>query len=278
MALITKEIWSHPKTPATWDKIVKRYLGLSDEIFLMDYIKNFGKKVVVCDLGIGTGRLLKEFDKFKNISEIIGIDYSKPMLSFCQKRAQKCKKKVILLEEDIKNLVNLEKEVAKIKKPIIYICLLNTFGNFLPQERKLVLQKIKNLMKKEDRLILCLYKRPEKAVIEAINLPPYLKIKSKRKKVKLAEIIEYTLYPTYWHPVLDKFNQPPRFWYDEKENDIAIYVEKEKVFISHRFSKEEIKELGKITGLKLEKLIEGKLMYIVIFKINKLMRGLIKKF
>lgn len=266
MALITEEIWRHPKTPVIWDRIAKKYLGLSDEISLLNYIKNFGKKVVVCDLGIGTGRLLKEFDKFENIIKIIGVDYSKPMLSFCQKRAKKCKKEVILLEDDIRNPVNLEKEVGKIKEPIIYICLLNTFGNFLPKERELVLEKIKNLMKKKDRLILCLYKRPEKAMIEEINLPPYLKIKSKREKVKLAEILEYPFNLMYWHTVLDKFKQPPRFWYDEKENDIAIYIGKEKVFISHRFSEEEIKKLAQIAGLKVEKLFEGKLMYTVIFK------------
>ncbi|MDI6592117.1 MAG: class I SAM-dependent methyltransferase, partial [Patescibacteria group bacterium] len=109
MPLITEEIWRHPKTPAEWDRVVKKYLGLSDEIPLIDYIKNFGKKVAICDLGIGTGRLLKKFDKFKNISQIIGVDYSKAMLSFCQKRAKKCKKKVILLEDDLRNPVRLEK-------------------------------------------------------------------------------------------------------------------------------------------------------------------------
>lgn len=267
MALITEEIWRHPKTPAIWDKTVKKYLGLSDEISLIDYIKNFGRQVAICDLGIGTGRLLKEFDKFKNITKIIGIDYSKPMFSFCQKRAKKCKKEVILLGDDMRNPVNLEKEVVKIKEPIIYICLLNTLGNFLSQERKLVFEKIKNLMKKEDRLILCLYKRPEKAVIEAINLPPYLKIKSKREKVKLAEAIEYSFNEAYWRPILEKFKMLPRFWYDEKENDIVIYVGREKVFISHRFSEGEIKKLGQIASLKIEKLFEGKLMYTVIFKL-----------
>jgi len=48
---------------------------------------------------------------------------------------------------------------------------------------------------------------------------------------------------------------------------VTIYVGKEKVLISHRFSKEEIKKLAQNAKFKIEKLIEGKFMWVVILKI-----------
>lgn len=262
-----KYIWSFPKTPADYDTAYRKMAGVVDESKIQEYIKKYGKSVVICDLGIGTGRELEWLDKIKNISEIIGIDYSQSMLNFCRRVAQRYKKKVFLIKDDITNPVKLGKILPKVKDPIIYICLVNTFGNFLPKERKKVLQEIKNLMKRDDRLVLCIYKRLSKAVISTLNIPPYLRIKSKGKRIKLAEIIEYAFLPCFWHPLIAKYQQIPRFWYDEKENDIAIYVGNKKVFISHRFSIPEIKKLHKNAGLKIEKIIEGKLMYTVISKI-----------
>lgn len=270
-SLATKYIWNFPKTPIYYDLAYKKMLGVLDEMAVIDYLKNFGKSVVVVSLGIGTGRELKWLEKIKNISKIIGVDYSKAMLKFCQKRAQKCKKEVILLEEDIINPVKLKEKVLKIKEPIIYLSLVNTFGNSPSSERTIIAEKIRDLMKKEDRLILCLYKRIDKVAIDAIkniNIPPYLKIKSKEEKIKLAEIVEYALFLNFYPAIIERYKKPPMFWYEEKENDIAIYVGKEKVFISHRFSEEEIRKLGQKVNLKIEKLIGGKLMYIVIFRIK----------
>lgn len=267
MSLATKEVWGFFRTPTDYDEAVRKMSGVLDETPVIDYIKDFGKSVVVVSSGIGTGRELEWLDKIKSISKIIGIDYVESMLKFCRKRAKKCKKKVILLKDDMINPVELQKVVSKIKEPIIYICLINTLGNFSTKERELILQKTRGLMRKKDRLIFCLYKRIDKATVDTINIPPYLRIKSKKEKVKLAEVIEYAFIPIFWHPIIEKYKQLPRFWYDEKENDMAIYVGREKVFISHRFSEEEIKKLNKKAGLKIEKLIEGKAMYTVISKI-----------
>lgn len=263
--LETKLIFS--TNPAYYDKAVRKMSGVLDEIPVINFIKNFRKSTAIVSLGIGTGRELEWLDEIKNISKIIGIDFAKSTLKFCRKRAKKCKKKIILLKDDMTNPVKLEKKVSKIKEPVIYISLINTLGNFSSKERELVFQRTKDLMKKKDRLVLCLYKRIDKAIVDSINLPSYLRPKSKKEKVKLTEIIEYALVPILWEPLLKKYNQLPRFWYNEKGNDLVVYMTEKKVFISHRFSKEEIKKLHKKAGLKIEKLAEGKAMCTVISKI-----------
>ena len=269
MPLQTKYIWTTFTDPKGYDKVIKEMAGISDldEIPIINYIRNFSKPVVVVSLGIGTGRELRWLNKIKNVSGIIGIDYSEPMLKFCGKHATKYKKRITLLKDDILNPVESKKKLLKIKKPIIYVCLHNTLGNFSPTERKIALRKVKNLLKEEDRLILCLYKILEKSVIDAFNLPPSLHVKSEKEKLKLAQLLEYPFLPQFWNPIIKKFQQLPRFWYDEKENDVAIYAGNKKVFISHRFSEEEIKKLAQIAKLKIEKLIEGKFMYVVMLKV-----------
>lgn len=261
-----KHFWRLPTTPEEYDKGVRKMSGVLDETPIIDYIKNFKKSVTVVSLGIGTGRELEWLDKIKNVTKIIGIDYSAPMLRFCRKRAKQCKKKVILLKDNIAEPVKLKRKVSKIKKPIIYLALINTLGNFSFKERELALQKTRNLMKRKDGLIICLYKLISQATISTLNIPPYLHLKTKEARTKLTEIIEYALQPFVWRGLIKKYNQLPRFWYDEKENDITAYIGEKKTFISHRFSKEEIKTLHKKAGLKIEKLIEGKAMYTVVSK------------
>ena len=86
-------------------------------------------------------------------------------------------------------------------------------------------------MKRKDRLILTLYKRPEKSKIEIINkIPLFLKIRSKEEKAKLLQLIEYPFLPQFWDPIIKKFRVLPRFWYDEKEHDMAVYVGKKFLF------------------------------------------------
>jgi len=122
-------------------------------------------------------------------------------------------------------------------------------------------------MKKGDKLVLCLYKRPER-IKTKIKLPPQIKIKGNSgRRVKLGTLIEYGCLDFFWLPILEKYHQLPRFWYNEKTDDVTIYVGKEKVLISHRFSKEEIKKLAQNAKFKIEKLIEGKFMWVVILKI-----------
>jgi len=145
--------------------------------------------------------------------------------------------------------------------------LLNTLGNFTQKEREKILKSVRNLMRKKDRLILCLYKRPER-IKAKIKLPPQIKvIGNSGRKIKLGTLIEYGCLEFFWLPILEKYHQLPRFWYNEKTDDVTVYVGKEKILISHRFSEEEIKKLAEIAKLKIEKLIEGKFMWVVISKV-----------
>jgi len=260
-------IWKHKKAVELYHKKVSAEAsGVVDEKYVKDYI-SLKRKVKVVSLGVGTGRELNWLDKLKNIKEVIGIDYSSEFLEICEKVAKECKVKVSCFKDNLFSLKKFKNFIKKEKLPLIYICLLNTLGNFTQKEREKVLKNVRNLMKKKDRLILCLYKRPER-IKAKIKLPPQIEVKGNSgRRVKLGTLIEYGCLEFLWLPILEKYHQLPRFWYNEKTDDVTIYVGGEKILISHRFSEEEIEELAKISKLKIEKLIEGKFMYTVILKV-----------
>lgn len=260
-------IWKHKKAAELYRKEVSlKASGVTDEKYVKDYIAS-KKNVNVVSLGIGGGRELNWLDKLKDVKEVIGIDYSKEMLDICEEVAKKCKIKVTLIKDNLFSLKKFKKYIKKEESPLIYICLLNTLGNFTSTQRKKIFKNVRNLMKKEDRLILCLYKRPER-IKAKMRLPPQIKIKGNSgRKIKLSEVIEYASLGLLWIPILQKYFRLPRFWYNEKANDVTIYIDGEKIFISHRFSKEEIKKLCQETKLKIKKLIEGKFMWVVILKV-----------
>jgi len=265
----TKEeiIWKHKKVGELYTKEVSlKVEGVVDEKYVKDYISKKGN-IKAISLGIGGGRELNWLDKLKNVKEVIGIDYSPDFLDVCEKLSRKCKVKVICFKDNLFFLKKFKKFIKKEKLPLIYICLLNTLGNFTIKEREKVLRNVRGLMKKKDRLVLCLYKRPEK-IKAKIFLPRQIKIKGNSgRRVKLGTLLEYGALEFLWLPILEKYHQLPRFWYNEKTDDVTIYVGKEKILISHRFSEEEIKKLAQKAKLKIEKLIEGKFMYVVMLKV-----------
>ena len=260
-------IWKHKKAVELYCKKVSvEASGVADEKYVKDYIGS-KRTVKVVSLGIGSGRELNWLDKLKNIKEVIGIDYSSEFLDICKKVAKKCKVKVSCVKDNLFFLKRFKKFIKNERLPLIYICLLNTLGNFTQKQREKVLKNVRNLMKKKDRLILCLYKKPER-IKAKIFLPPQIKIRGNfGRKVKLGTLIEYGGLELLWLPILEKYHRLPRFWYNEKTDNVTVYVGKEKIFISHRFSKKEIKEIVKKTKLKIEKLIEGKFMWVVLLKI-----------
>jgi len=259
--------WKHKKAAELYSKAtIEKVSGVIDEKYVKDYISK-KRKVKVVSLGIGSGRELNWLDKLKNIKEMIGIDYSSDFLEICREVAKKCNVKVSCVKDNLFSLKKFKKFIKSEKLPLIYICLLNTLGNFTLKEREKVLRNVRNLMKKKDRLVLCLYKRPEK-IKTKIKLPSLIKPKGNSgRRVKLSTLIEYGGLEFFWLPILEKYHQLPRFWYNEKTDDVTIYVSREKILISHRFSDEEIKKLCEIAKLKIEKMIEGKFMYVVILKI-----------
>jgi ubiquinone/menaquinone biosynthesis C-methylase UbiE len=267
--MATKEeiIWKHKKATELWCKEISlKGSGIVDEKYVKEYIAS-KRNVKVVSLGIGSGRELNWLDKLRNIKGVIGIDYSPDFLDICRKVADKCKVKVICIKDNLFSLKRFKRFIKNERLPLIYICLLNTLGNFTQKEREKVLKNVRNLMKRRDRLVLCLYKRPER-IKAKIKLPSQIKIKGNSgSRIKLGTLIEYGGLEFLWIPILEKYHQLPRFWYNEKTDDVTIYVGKEKILISHRFSKEEIKELAKIAKLKIEKIIEGKFMWVVILKV-----------
>jgi len=260
-------IWKHKKAAELYTEAISREVrGPVDEKYVKDYIGS-KRSIKVVSLGIGSGRELNWLDKFKNVKEVIGIDYSPDFLEICRKVAEKCRVKVICFKDNLFSLNKFKRFIRKENLPLIFICLLNTLGNFIQKEREEVLKNVRRLMKNKDRLILCLYKRPER-IKAKISLPPQIKIKgSSGRKVKLGTLLEYGALEFIWIPILEKYHQPPRFWYNEETDDVTIYVNGKKILISHRFSEEEIKEMAQIAKLKIEKLIEGKFMWVVILKI-----------
>jgi len=259
-------IWKHKKVAELYHKHVSQEAsGVVDEKYIKDYIEK-KRNVKVVSLGIGSGRELSWLDKLKNIKEVIGIDYSSEFLDICRKVAKKCKVKVICFKDNLFSLKKFKEFIKKEKLPLLYLCLLNTLGNFTQKEREKILKNVRNLMRKKDRLILCLYKRPER-IKAKIKLPPQIKvIGNSGRKIKLGTLIEYGCLELLWLPILEKYYRLPRFWYNEKTDDVTVYVGKEKILISHRFSEDEIEELAEIAKLKIEKLIEGKFMWVVILK------------
>lgn len=260
-------IWRNKKAAGIYHREVARENpGVIDENYIKNYIIS-KRKVKVVSLGIGVGRELYWLDKLNNIKEVVGIDYSQEMLDFCKEITERYKIKVTLIKDDLLSLKKFKNLIRNEKYPLIYICLINTFGDFEEEERVKILKNLKYLIKKKDRLILSLNKRPE--TIKARTFLP-LQIRSKGNsttRFKLKTAIEYMFYEFFWPPLLERYHRLPRFWYDDKTNNITIYIGKKKILISHRFSKEEIKKLSREAKLKIEKLIEGKFMWVVILKI-----------
>jgi len=260
--------WKHKKAVKLYHKkFSKGSSGVTDEKHIKEFITTLKKGVKVVSLGIGSGRELNWLDELKNVKEIIGIDYSDDFLNICREVAAECKIRVTLIKDNLFSLRKLKRVVKNEKLPLIYVCLINTLGNFEEKERKKVLKNVKNLMRKKDRLILALYKRPNE-IKTRMFLPPQIRLRGGlERKIKLGTLIEYSHFDFFWLSTFEKYHCFPRFWYNDKTDDVTVYVGKEKILISHRFSKEEIKELAQKTKFKIEKLIEGKFMWTTILRI-----------
>jgi len=264
-----KTFWFNPQTPLGYNDYIKNASGIDDEKIIAEIIENYfpSKKKIIADLGIGTGRELVWIDKLKNIKEIIGLDYSPVMIDFVKNNI-KINSKICLIVDDLFNSTKLLEKTKKENSPIIFLSLLNTFGNFSKEERILVLKNIFSLMKSKDRIILALYKKNQNAkLLKTISKSPRLETKDPNNKPILAELIEYGLLKFFWTSVMDKYNQMPRFWYDKKNNDVAIHIDGKRLLASHRFDKEEIMHEFKTVKLKIENLIEGNAMWVVVGKI-----------
>jgi len=259
------EIWFWKEIPEAYFKACSKMRRTVDETRMVEFINEFkpkNKKIIV-DLGIGPGRELHWLTKLKNISKIIGIDYSQPMLNFCQKQAQKSQIKTTLLKDDLLTLNKFKPPKVEI---IIYLYLFNSLGDFEPKERKIILQNIKRKMKNGDVFIVTLSKRPEEVEPGVLEELSY-RAKSSKENKRLDVVMEYGALPFLWNISLKKYKRLPQLWYDNKKNDFVLYMGKNILFFSHRWSKKEIIGLFIKSGLKIIDIIGGKTSYVVISKI-----------
>lgn len=267
-----KAFWFHEQVPQGYHKLAnKNASGVVDESIIANFIEKYKphQEKIIVDLGIGTGRELAWLDKLQNIRRIVGVDYSPAMIAFCKEVGKNCSHKVDLFLEDLFYPQYLKAFASEnTTNPIIYLSLINSFGNFTKEERPEILKKLKPLMKNTDRIVFALYKTTQ-LVKQKSNLKNHLSLNPKdpRDEKYLAEIIEYGSYGFLWNPVIDKYHTLPQFWYDKKTNDIVIHTNGKRLYISHRFTKEEIAEEFKESGLEVDRIIEGKAMWIVVGKI-----------
>lgn len=266
-----KTFWFNPQAPTGYHEHMKRYAsGVEDEETVAEIISKYlpTKNKVIADLGIGTGRELDWMDKLPKIKKIIGLDYSPYMTDFITKNKAKYSKSIELIVDDLFKPHQLAKIAKKEKSPIIYLSLINTFGNFTKHERIRVLKNIRFLMLPKDRIVLALYKISQSTKLtDAIAKVASLQTVDPNDQSILAELVEYGLLQFFWTSVMDKYNQLPRFWYDKKNNDVIVHVDGKRLLASHRFSKGEIEEEFTVANLKVAKMIEGKAMWIVVGKV-----------
>ena len=99
--------WNFPLTPKIYHEQYRPSVSVeADEKHLSQILlrlKSQGPKTIV-DLGIGTGRELSWLNKLPKIKEIIGLDYSDPMLAYCKKELKSYKKHILLIKDDLRKL------------------------------------------------------------------------------------------------------------------------------------------------------------------------------
>jgi len=147
-------------------------------------------------LGIGGG-LDFELIKMPHVERIIGVDYSPNMLELCKERHPDAE----VLKDDLLHLRKLKKVLKKDDRPVLLSLLTNTLGNFSSKNRPKVVKSIRSVMKKNDLLVVELYKRPELVPIDP-GLPPDRHLKTKVRiidfeKRKLSEPMPLLKVPPY---------------------------------------------------------------------------------
>jgi|GEM_PF-4405628 len=264
-------MWTRAQTPAGYFDYFSSELpsGTADEKIVAGFFNNYLPQTAkaLVDLGIGPGREMAWLDNLNNLSRIIGVDYSQEMIDFAKKQAGRLAHGLICEKDDLLAPAVLPQIVSRIEEPIVYVSLINSFGNFTLAERDVFLKNIKKLMRPADRLVICVYKRLSLKMKKSLPLdfPPSGQPKNKIDRVRLCFAREYALIPYVWDWVMEN-GYLPCFWYDNKNNDIVIHANGRRLIISHRFSRNDIKDATVNAGLTLEKILNGKFMYVAVIK------------
>lgn len=81
------------KYALTWQVGGRKYISSLEESFIKNILESLPKhKIKALDLGCGTGRISAVLERSEKINSLYGVDFSRPMLDYCQKRFRKSKK------------------------------------------------------------------------------------------------------------------------------------------------------------------------------------------
>lgn len=145
-----KKDWWKTAFGKNYFKIYKELLSTETADRQVNFIINQTKlkpKASILDLGCGYGRHAIPFAKIGY--SVVGVDYSKALLSEAEKKSKKEKVHIKFLKQDFKNL-----QIQNIKFDLA-ICLFTTFGYFhtLSEHRKF-LRKVRQHLKPSGLLII----------------------------------------------------------------------------------------------------------------------------
>jgi len=246
-----------------WDRLAKIYddillnnftaeeSSILYEEFEDDFLKRLiegkiqqGEKLVLIEIGSGTGRYIQHYCSYPEISLIIGIDVSYRML---EKSVDKLKRssfaneigrRILLVQgeaEDI-SLSIRRHEQLKHNTPVV-ICMFNTLGNIeLEDRRQNVLLNVREMIEPNGIAVISVFNREllrsegkryytDERIVSAIVPPTF----GNRIRSRLKQIFPYL------NPVHFDFSKG-----DVKTTD----------FYSHWFTEQEIKDLIKNAGLR----------------------------
>lgn len=257
-----KFYYEYAQTPKSYYSNVHGLARGNDETVMYDYINKFSKKkrVVLIDLGIGTGRELEFLKEFKNIKEVVGLDYSDAMLKFCQKTWKNYPIRLRLIQDDFRTFANSKKAIASVKLPKIFTLFFGAINNTTEEDRMRFLAAVKKLMTEKDILLITFSKIPQTQI--ASYKHPWIKFKSRNEEMSFYDIRVYIQIMWFWGVAKEYFGTVPQFYYDKLTRNIIITITGAgSCFFSHRFTKEEIRKTVKKAGMKLNLLKEGKEMY-----------------
>src|SRR3990167_10802080 len=98
-------MWVHAKTPEEYHKFFLSEFpsGVVDEKHVARFFNAYlpKRRKTIVDLGIGTGREMVWIDKLRNCSQIIGLDYSLPMVKFCSGSSTLYTHKLVCIRDNL---------------------------------------------------------------------------------------------------------------------------------------------------------------------------------
>jgi len=273
--LIGRDLQYWDRVAEDYDKsLTNRYTAEEGSIlyqqFEEDYIEQTIEdeakkgKIILIELGCGTGRILKKYANDPRVEYLIGIDFSEKMIECLFKNFECVKEligeKIIIVQDLAENAFLSFNKNDGFKNTIpIAICMFNTLGNIEYEERRIeVLKRIKEMIGINGIGIISVFNRALMEMditgtvecdryytderIEKLIVPPQLSKKYVKKIIT----------PIFKKNHKVSLHELGLLSIDKQTGDIRTDD-----FYSHWFDKEELQNIIKISGLKVIDFIEG---------------------